>query len=33
MMHHENQILVCTYGETVLSSYQEEIEETENKTK
>ena len=29
-MHHENQILVCTYGETVLSSHQEE---TENKTK
>ena len=26
MMHHENQILVCTYRETILSSYQDEIE-------
>ena len=26
MMHHENQILVCTYRETILSLHQEEIE-------
>ena len=26
MMHHENQILVCTYRETILSSHQDEIE-------
>ena len=26
MMHHENQILVCTYRETILSSHQEEVE-------
>ena len=25
-MHHENQILVCTYRETILSSHQDEIE-------
>ena len=26
MMHHENQILVCMYRETILSLHQDEIE-------
>ena len=26
MMHHENQILYCTYKETILSLHQEEVE-------